>query len=82
MSTDLDDAWRDLHDATPAGWFVGRPSYDERRHVWEQYAFEPSERAHGGVRSGEWTTVGPTELEVISELARCLRLIREGRVPG
>jgi hypothetical protein len=39
MPTDLDDAWDDLHDATPASWFVGRPSYDEGRKVWEQYAF-------------------------------------------
>ena len=81
MSTDLEDAWTDLHDAKPAGWYVGRPSYDERRRVWEQYAFDPSERAHPGVRSREWTAVAPTELEVIRELARCLRLIREGRVP-
>jgi hypothetical protein len=26
--------------------------------------------------------VAPTELEVIRDLARCLRLIREWRVPG
>ena len=62
MPTDLEDAWSDLHDATPAGWFVGRPSYDEGRRVWEQYAFDPSERARAGVRSREWTAVAPTEL--------------------
>ena len=60
---------------------MGRPSYDEGRRVWEQYAFDPSERARAGVRSREWTAVAPTELEVVRELARCLRLIREGRVP-
>jgi hypothetical protein len=81
MPTDLDDARDDLHDATPAGWFVGRPSYDEGRKVWEQYAFDPSERARAGVRSREWTAVAASEREVIGELARCLRLIREGRVP-
>jgi len=77
----LDDAWSELYDATPAGWFVGQPSYDEGRKVWEQYAFDPRDRARAGVRSREWMTVAPTELEVIRELARCLRLIREGRVP-
>jgi hypothetical protein len=41
MSPDLEDAWTDLHDATPAGWYVGRPSHDEGRRVWEQYAFDP-----------------------------------------
>jgi hypothetical protein len=74
MSTDLDDAWNELHDATPTGWYVGRPSYDERRKVWEQYAVDPRERAQVGIRSREWTAVGATELEVVRELARCLRL--------
>ena len=82
MSTDLDDAWNDLHDAKPDGWYVDRHSYEEGRKRWEQCAFDPSERAHAGARSREWTAVGPTELEVIHEQARCLRLIREGRVPG
>ena len=82
MSADLEEAWDDLHDARPAGWFVGRPSYHEGRKVWEQYAFNPSERARAGVRSREWTAVAATELEVFRELARCLRQIREGRVPG
>ena len=81
MSTELEDAWSDLHDAKPAGWYVGRPSWDDRRKVWEQYAFDPRERAQVGHRSREWTAVAATELEVIRELARCLHLIREGRVP-
>ena len=81
MPTSLDDPRSDLRDATPAGWYVGQPSYDERRMVWEQYAFDPSERAQAGIRSREWTAVAPIELEVIRELARCLRLIRDGRVP-
>ena len=50
--------------------------------MWEQYAFDPSERAQAGVRSREWTAVAQSELEVVRELARCLRLIRDGRVPG
>ena len=49
--------------------------------MWEQYAFDPSERARAGVRSREWTAVAQTEVEVIRELARCLRLISQGRVP-
>jgi len=43
MATDLDDAWGELHDATPDGWFVGRPSCDEGRGVWEQHAFDAQE---------------------------------------
>ena len=49
--------------------------------MWEQYAFDQSERAQVGVRSRQWTAVAQTELEVVCELARCLRLIRDGRVP-
>jgi hypothetical protein len=78
----LDDAWGELHDATAAGWLVGYPAFDEERSVWEQHAYDPTERARSGVRRREWTAVAPTQLEVIHELARCLRLIREGRVPG
>ena len=33
-------AWEELHDATPSGWFVGRPSHDERRDEWALYADE------------------------------------------
>jgi hypothetical protein len=50
--------------------------------VWEQHAFDPSERAKAGVRSREWTAVAAAEPAVNRELARCLRLMREGRVPG
>ena len=82
MSTDLEDAWHDLHDATPDGWYVGRPSHYADRGTWKQHAFDATARAQVGVRSREWTAVAPTELEVVRELARCLRLIREGQGAG
>ena len=47
----------------------------------EQYAFDPSERPKAGHRSREWTAVAGFELEVVREMARCLPLIVEGRVP-
>ena len=49
--------------------------------VWEQYAFDPRERAQVEVRSREWTAVAQTEVEVVREMARCLRLIGAGQVP-
>ena len=49
--------------------------------VWEQYAFDPSERAQAGARSREWTAVAQSEVEVVREMARCLRLIGDGLVP-
>ena len=75
-------AWDAIHDATPAGWYVGRPTFEEHRTPpWSQYAFDPSERARAGLRSREWTAVGTSELRVLCEMARCLREISQGRVP-
>ncbi len=45
------------------------------------YAFDPSERPRVGLRSREWTAVAGSEEGVVRELARCLRLIGEGRAP-
>lgn len=64
MPTDLEAAWFDLHDATPPGWRVGRPSHNDRLKAWEQYAWDPAERPQVGVRSREWTAVGQSELDV------------------
>ena len=77
--TELHDAWEELHQATNGlGWFVGSPG---QRHggSWEMYAFDPTEKAHIGRRSWEWTAVGETEEECIREMARCLREISECR---
>jgi len=58
----------------------GRHDHNERRE-WVQYAFDPSERPKVGLRSREWTAIGSSELEVVVEMARCLREIGEGRTP-
>ena len=66
----------------PAGWFVGQPMYhEEHRHERTMYAFDTRERPKAGHRSREWTAVAGSELEVVREMARCLRLISQGRVP-
>ncbi len=57
VSADLEEAWIAVHDATPAGWYVGRPSYSDERREWVQYAFDPSERPSVALRSREWTLV-------------------------
>jgi hypothetical protein len=81
MSTELESAWRELDTATPTGWYVGRPNRHDERSEWHQYAFDPSERPKVGARSREWTAVGQTELEVVREMARCLREMSAGRLP-
>ena len=43
--------------------------------------FDTRERPKAGHRSREWTAVARSELEVVREMARCLRLIGEGEVP-
>jgi hypothetical protein len=65
-------------DAKPAGWLVGQPIYHEHRRDWERYAFDTREKAKAGHRSREWTAVAQTELEVVREMARCLREISDG----
>jgi hypothetical protein len=81
MTSDRDEAWAHLHDAVPAGWYVGTPVYRVEAQEWALYAFDTREKAHIGRRSREWTAVAPTEAEVVREMARCLREIRAGRAP-
>jgi hypothetical protein len=40
---DLAAAWAAVHDATPDGWYVGRPGFEERYNQWSMYAFDASE---------------------------------------
>lgn len=82
VSKDLEQAWDDLHTATPAGWGTSaRPSTTSSASKWALYAFDTTERVKIGKRSREWTAVAPTEEGVVREMARCLHEIREGRVP-
>ncbi|CAN5813784.1 hypothetical protein BH24CHL5_BH24CHL5_12170 [soil metagenome] len=80
--TDLEEAWSAVHDATLAGWHVGRPAYYDERRQWDQYAFDPSERPVVGLRSREWTARAESEEAVVREMARCLRQIGAGRAPA
>jgi hypothetical protein len=70
----------ELIEATPAGWHVGRPSPHPERDEWILYAFDPGERPVVGVRGRDWLAKGTTELDVVREMARCLRAINDG--PG
>ena len=78
---DLEVAWDALHDATPPGWVVGCPSYHHERDQWQQYVHDPHERAAVGKRRREWTAVASTEEAGVREMARCLRVISQGRIP-
>ena len=60
-------AWAEIHDATPAGWVVGRPGYNDNCRQWEQYAYDPRETPKAGKRSREWTAIAPTALGVVEE---------------
>ena len=77
----MEDAWDAVHEATPAGWYVGRPSYHDERREWVMYAFDPSERPMVGLRNRGWTAIALTEEGVVREMARCLAEIRAGRAP-
>jgi hypothetical protein len=77
---DLEAAWDELHAATPADWYVGRPG---QRHggQWAMYAYDTTEKAQIGHPRREWTAVGQTEAQCVREMARCLHEIAAGRVP-
>ncbi len=45
------------------------------------YAFDPSEKPVVGLRKREWQAIASTEEDVVREMARWLREIREGRWP-
>jgi hypothetical protein len=79
MPDTLEAAWAELHDATPPGWHVGRPAFDERGNRWTLYAFDSAERPKVGRRSREWTAQHPTQIGVLRQMAY-LREISDGRV--
>lgn len=74
--------WAAVHNATPDGWYVGRPYFDERHNRWEQYAFDPRETPVVGKRLRKRTVVGQTELHCVQEMARCLGELKAGRWPS
>jgi hypothetical protein len=78
---ELLDAWTALHDATPPGWVVGRPAYNERRDEWSLYAFDATEGSKVGRRAREWTATAPTQARVIRAMTTCLRELALGKVP-
>ena len=78
---DLAAAWADVRANAPEGWYVSQPGYEERYRQWSMYAFDPSETPIVGKRSREWTAVGPTELECVQVMARCLAELKDGRWP-
>ncbi|MGD8487110.1 MAG: hypothetical protein PVH07_10770 [Chloroflexota bacterium] len=69
---DLKAAWAAVHDNTPDGWYVGRPGYEERYRQRSTYAFDSSEKPVVGKGSREWAALGPTGLECVRTVARCL----------
>lgn len=52
MTSPMDKAWQELHEAAPPGWHVGRPSYHPERREWLLYAFDPSEPVAPAASSG------------------------------
>ena len=80
--TDLEAAWDELHDAKPDGWFVGHA--DVPSSIAASGSSTPSTRGSArrpGTGRGSGRRSPSSELEVVREMARCLRLIGEGQVP-
>jgi len=60
-----EETWYSVHDALPAGSYIGRPSYHDERREWVMYAYDPSERLQVGLRSREWAALGESEEDVV-----------------
>ena len=80
MTSDLEAAWSELHDAKPDGWFVGQPMYHEHRREWEQCSFDTRENARPDTGRGSGRP-SRDRVEVVREMNRCLRIISEGLTP-
>jgi hypothetical protein len=77
-----DDENAELLAATPASWYVGRPTLHDERNEWQQYAFDSAARPVMGHRKQEWTAIAQTEEAVVLEMARRLRELTAGRAPN
>ena len=76
----VESAWFAVHDARPEGWHVEEPVYDREQVAWRVRAHSHRARAFHGA-STDLTAAADSEVGVLHEMARCLREIREGRVP-
>jgi hypothetical protein len=69
---ELEAAWSGVHDATPIGWFVARPSRhnEERQRPWHvvAYDYRTAAKRHDVVEA-----TGNTEAEALRDLAELLR---------
>ena len=72
--------WDELIAVIPEHWTVARPNWNIEANEWRLYAWDTSERVKVGKRSREWEAKATTEVDVVREMAKCLREINEGRV--
>jgi hypothetical protein len=79
MQSELEEAWDALHAATPAGWYVRRPSYHDKQARMAAVRLLPGRAAlRAAIRAA--TRSGPRRAGVVAEMARCRDLIRCGSV--
>src|SRR5262249_22771944 len=83
VGTGLEGAWSELIDATPKGWFVGRPAYKPQYQTgWTLYAFDATEVVKKGkARKREWTSIGATEEQCVRGMTAAPMEISAGRMP-
>jgi hypothetical protein len=69
---ELEAAWNEVHDATPAGWSIARPSHhgEERDRPWHvtAYDYRTAAKRHDLVEA-----TGRTAAEALRDLAELLR---------
>ena len=79
--TDLEAAWNDLHDAKPAR-LVRRPDHPRGTTLRvDDVCLRHGRAPEGRAPVAGVDAVAQSELEVVREMARCLKLIGEGLTP-
>ena len=79
---DLAEAWEQVHDNTPEGWFVGRPGWEDRYTSSGRCTpSTPRRRPWSASGHGSGLTVGQSELDCVQDMARCLGELKAGRWP-
>jgi hypothetical protein len=71
VTTPRERAWEGVHDALPAGWRTGRPSYDPGRHAWTVAAIGPL-TGKRGVPPDHVEAQGEDETAALTYLATAL----------
>ena len=66
-----DDAWRELYEAIPRGWVVGRLPFDKHAHRWRLYGYHRASLRRG--TQTPLTVEAESEEQAVRDMTRKLK---------